>query len=72
MTNTSLLKKKIKESGYKIGFIADKMKIARYTLQLKINGIRSFNQYEINDLCDVLNITSLSEKEAIFFAKDVN
>lgn len=71
MTNTKLLKKKIEESGYKLDYIAEKMKLSRYTLYLKINGIRAFNQYEINDLCNILNITLLTEKEAIFFAKDV-
>ena len=71
MTNTKLLKQKIKESGYKIGFIAEQLQMARNTLWLKINDVRPFNQYEINELCNLLNITSLNDKEAIFFAKNV-
>ena len=72
MTNTELLQKKIKESGFKLSYIAEKVGICRTSLQLKVRGLSSFNQFEINKLCDVLNITSLTEKEAIFFAKDVS
>lgn len=71
MTNTKLLKNKIEESGYKIGFIADQLHMSRNTLWLKVNGVRQFNQYEINELCSLLNITSLNDKETIFFAKNV-
>lgn len=69
MTDTKLLNKKIEESGYKLSYIADQMKMSRSTLYLKVNGVRPFNQYEINDLCTILNITSLNDKESIFFAK---
>lgn len=72
MTNTSLLKKKIDESGYKKSFIADKMGMAQNTLWLKINGKQPFNQYEIMRLCNILSIESLAEKEAIFFANNVD
>lgn len=72
MTNVELLKQKIEESGFKIGVIADKLNISRSSLWLKINGKTQFNQYEINKLCELLNIKTLSVKESIFFAKDVN
>lgn len=71
MTNTELLKQKIEESGIKLGAIAEKLNIDRSTLWLKVNGRSAFNQYEINKLCEILNITKLATKEAIFFAKDV-
>lgn len=69
MTNTELLKEKIEQSGLKIGFIADFIGISRQLLWKKINNLTPFNQYEIDKFCDVLRITSLKEKEAIFFAK---
>lgn len=69
MTNTKLLKKIIDESGLKIGFIADFVGISRQALWNKVNNSSSFNQYEIEKLCDILKITSLKTKEAIFFAK---
>lgn len=69
MTNTTLLKKVIEDSGLKIGFIASFVGISRQLLWKKINNLTPFNQYEIDKMCEVLNITSLKQKEAIFFAK---
>ena len=69
MTNTELLKEKIDKSGLKISFIADFVGISRQLLWKKINNLTPFNQYEIDKMCEVLRITSLKEKEAIFFAK---
>lgn len=66
MTNSELLKKTIDESGLKLSFIAEKMGISRDSLYRKINNKTAFNQYEINDLCDVLKIDSLEQKDAIF------
>ena len=72
MTNTTLLKAKIESSGLKMGYIADYVGISRQLLWKKINNLTTFNQYEIEKMCEVLKITSLREKEAIFFAKDVD
>ena len=69
LTNTDLLKKKIKESGLKLGFIADKLGVSRPTLRTRIEGESDFRVYEIVLLCELLNITSLQEKNDIFFAK---
>ena len=69
MTDTKLLKELIDKSGLKIGFIADYVGISRQSLWNKVNNCSSFNQYEIERLCDVLKITSLKQKEAIFFAR---
>lgn len=69
MTNTELLQEKINTSGLKVGFIADYVGISRQLLWKKVNNKTPFNQYEIEKMCEVLRITSLKEKEAIFFAK---
>lgn len=69
MTNTDLLKEAIDKSGLKIGFIADFVGISRQLLWKKINNLTPFNQYEIDKMCAVLQITSLKTKEAIFFAR---
>lgn len=69
MTNTELLKQVINESGLKISSIAEKMDISRDALYRKINNKTAFNQYEIDDLCKVLGISSLKKKDEIFFAK---
>lgn len=69
MTNTILLKEKIRESGLKNGYIAEVLSISRQQLWKKVNNLVAFNQYEIEKLCYILKITSLREKENIFFAK---
>ena len=69
MTNTDLLKDKIDKSGLKISFIADFIGISRQLLWKKVNNLTPFNQYEIDKMCDVLRITSLRQKESIFFAR---
>ena len=69
MTNSDLLKQVIEESGLKIGFIASFVGISRQLLWKKVNNLTPFNQYEIDKMCDVLKITSLRQKESIFFAK---
>lgn len=69
MTNTDLLKDAIAKSGLKMGFIASFVGVSRQVLWKKINNISPFNQYEIDKMCEVLNITSLKRKETIFFAR---
>ena len=71
MTNKTELKKRIEESGLKLGFIADKLDISYSWLKKKIDGDVAFKAYEIQILCDLLDIKSLQEKEDIFFATNV-
>ena len=71
MTDTALLEKKIKDSGLKRGFIADKLGISYDWLKKKIAGEVQFKAIEIQILCSVLNITDLKEKDRIFFAENV-
>lgn len=72
MTNTTLLKEKIRQSGLKLTFIAQYMGLSRAGLYNKINNKRPFNQYEIDKLCRVLKIKSAKEVEDIFFARWVD
>lgn len=69
MTNTEMLKDVIDKSGLKVSFIAEYVGISRQSLWNKINNLSPFNQYEIDKMCDILKITSLKQKEAIFFAR---
>lgn len=72
MTDTKLLNERISQSGLKIGYIANAVGISRQQLWKKVNNLRPFNQIEIEALCNILNITALRDKEAIFFAKNVS
>ena len=72
MTNTKLLRDKITDSGLKIGYIANAVGLSRQQFWKKVNNLTPFNQIEIDALCSVLHITSLRDKEAVFFAKNVS
>ena len=67
MVNTEMLKQKVTDSGLKYKSIAQALGLSSYGLQLKINGTNDFKAGEISQICDMLGITSLEEKEAIFF-----
>ena len=68
MTNTELLNKRIEASGYKRSYIAKAIGLkSAYGLSKKINNETEFKATEINALCELLNINSLEEKEAIFY-----
>jgi hypothetical protein len=69
MTDTELLERKIKESGKKIGYLAEKVGLSYVGFRNCCNNKAEFKTSHINILCDELRITSLKEKEAIFFAK---
>lgn len=70
MTNTQLLVELIAESGYKRSYIAKAIGLnSAYSLARKINNESEFKASEINALCELLNISTLEERQAIFFAK---
>ncbi|MCI7631615.1 MAG: helix-turn-helix transcriptional regulator [Oscillospiraceae bacterium] len=69
MTDTELLRKKIKQSGYKIQFIAKKLGISYQGLLNKINNKSEFRAKEIQILHDLLNLTE-DERVAIFFTRE--
>ncbi|WP_312644015.1 hypothetical protein [Hydrogenoanaerobacterium sp.] len=68
MTNTVKLRTKVKASGLKYWNIAKQMNLTTYGLQRKIDNMSEFKSSEIAKFCEILGITSLEEKENIFFA----
>lgn len=66
MTNTQLLRQRIKESGLKLQYIADYLGISRVTLTMKIENQSDFRQNEIRKLCELLHIESAAKKSLIF------
>ena len=71
MTNTNLLEQKIKESGYRIHFIAQKLGISYQALRNKITNSSQFSVPEMLLLCDLLKISD-DLRGAIFFAESVD
>ena len=71
MTDTLRLRERIKDSGLKYQYIADKMGLSRFGLMKKIENETEFKTSEVEKLCEILSIDSLDERMAIFFAKEV-
>lgn len=69
MTNSKLLRELIDEKGYKLKYVAEKLGLSSYGLQLKIDNKQEFKTSEVAVLCDILDITFLKKKEEIFFAQ---
>lgn len=68
MTNSEELIKLIEDRGFKLKFVAEKLGLSPYGLSLKINNKNEFKTSEVSALCELLDITSLREKERFFFA----
>lgn len=68
VTNSKELMKLIEDRGLKLKFVAEKLGLSSYGLSLKINNKSEFKTSEVATLCELLEITSLREKERIFFA----
>lgn len=69
MTNTKLLERKIQESGKKKGYLARKVGLSLGGFYNCCHNKAEWKASQIEILCEELNITSLEEKQAIFFAK---
>ena len=68
MTNTELLEAKIKESGKKISYLAEKCGLSYAGFRNCVTNKAEFRVSHVETLCRELEITSLKERQAIFFA----
>ena len=68
MNNTELLIQKIKESGKKNKYLAEKVGLSYAGFRNCVINKAEFKSSQIDVLCKELNISTLKEKEAIFFA----
>lgn len=62
-----LLEKKIKDSGKKKYYLAEKCGLSRQGFHNCVKGKAMFNSVHISVLCKELGITSMAEIESIFF-----
>ena len=69
MTNTELLELKIKESGKKKCYLAQKCGLTYAGFRNCVINKAEWTASQIEILCVELGVTSLREKDAIFFAK---
>lgn len=70
MVNTPYLEEKIKLSGKKKQFLADKIGCTRQYLMMKVRNKVEFNLKEVKLLCEEIEIPK-EEITTIFFADDV-
>lgn len=68
MTNTKLLEIKIQECGKKKSYLAQKCGLSRAGFRNCVLNKAEFKVSQVDILCEELGITSLREKDAIFFA----
>lgn len=68
MTNTELLEAKIAASGKKKIYLAEKVGLSLTGFRNCCTNKAEFKASQIEILCCELNITSLKERQAIFFA----
>ena len=71
MTNTTLLRQKIDESGYKLKFLAEKCGLTYYGLMKKVNNETEFKASEIKVLCLSLVLTTFCCWEWAFIVLSV-
>lgn len=69
LTNSEALRTLIKSKGLKMQYVAEYLGLSAYGFQLKVDNKQEFKTSEVSALCNLLNISELSEKEQIFFAK---
>lgn len=69
MVNTELLNLKIKESGLKKSQLCKAMGITYQTFRHKRNNASAFTSQEVNTLCELLNIRTMTEMKKIFFSQ---
>ncbi len=69
MTNTQELIAIIDAKGLKRSYIAQQMGISTYALALKMRNDNEFLASEIDKLCEILDIKSLTKRQSIFFYK---
>lgn len=67
MTDTLKLRQRIKDSGFRLGYVAQVLGISQYTLQKKLDNDSEFKISEVDALAKLLGL-SPAEKNALFFA----
>ncbi len=70
MTDSCKLRELIESKGFKMKFVAEYLGLSSYGLSLKINNKQEFKTSEVSALCELLGITRLKEKEALFFRQE--
>lgn len=68
MTDKTMFQIALVKRNYTFGKLAKEINLSRQSMSYKVNNIRKFTDFEIENIGNVLNL-STEEKEKIFFAK---
>ena len=72
MVNTALLEDAIRASGKRKSYLAEKIGCTVQSFRMRATNRYDFKSTDIDILCQELGITRLTDKERIFFAKNVD
>lgn len=68
MTDKTMFQIALVKRNYTFGKLAKEINLSRQSMSYKVNNTRKFTDFEIENIGNVLNL-STEEKEKIFFAK---
>lgn len=71
MVNTKKLQGKMKENGFTLKSLADRIGLTPTGLFNKVHNLSEFNVSEVQRMASILALTS-EERDAIFFAQNVD
>ena len=72
MVNTELLERAIRDSGKRKTYLAEKIGCTIQSFRMRCTNKYDFKSSAIDILCNELGISKLTDKERIFFAKNVD
>lgn len=72
MVNTELLEEAIRASGKRKQYLADKIGCTIQSFRMRCTNRYEFKSTDIDILCQELGIRRLTDKERIFFARNVD
>ena len=72
MVNTALLEDAIRASGKRKQYLADKIGCTIQSFRMRCVNRYDFKSSDVDILCRELGITRLTDKERIFFAREVD
>lgn len=69
MTDRKLLEEKIRQSGLKKGYLAERLGVSRATFCALLNNQTEFKTSQVRTLCELLDIHDDETLRAVFFAQ---
>lgn len=72
MTDTQAVKQIVREKGLKYSYLAKELGITYYSLKMKIENKTEFTTSQVTKMCNLLDISSLTKRQELFFREKVD